>query len=70
MIYFKFWSRDCDQCESSRVESFDDWYEAADYLKGFYDNAEGPCSVEQVTSEQVATFQAETRDHRAEQYNY
>jgi len=70
MLYFKFWQRDCDQCESDRVLSFETWYEAADYIKDFHDWAEGPCSVNQMTAEQFANFQPEFRDHRAEQYNY
>lgn len=69
-IYFYFWSRDCDQCESDRVVRFTSWFTASEYIVSFYDGAEGPCSVAQVDLKAYLHHTPETRDRRAEQYNY
>ena len=69
-IYFYFWSIDCDQCESDSVVRFKSWYSAAEYIKDFYDGAEGRCSVEQMDLQGYINYQPYRRDHRAEQYNY
>jgi len=69
-IYFYFWSIDCDQCESDSVVRFKSWYSAAEYIKDFYDGAEGRCSVQQMDLQGYINYQPYRRDHRAEQYNY
>lgn len=68
-IFFYHWSRDCDLCESEGIQVFDGWYEAAEWIKGFYDWAEGPQTLEQVTYEQWRVFNAApVRDRALEQF--
>ena len=55
-IFFYHWSRDCDLCESEGIEVFEDWYDAAEWIKGFGDNAEGPQTLEKVSYEFWQTF--------------
>jgi hypothetical protein len=70
-IFFYHWSRDCDLCESEGIEVFDDWYDAAEWIKGFGDNAEGPQSLEKVSYEQWRVFNpSPVRDRVAEMENY
>lgn len=69
-VYFYHNSRDCDQSESDGVERFDTWYEAAQWITGFYDNLEGPGAVSQISLGSYLIFEPTTRDYRAEQYNY
>lgn len=68
-IFFYHWSRDCDLCESEGIEVFEDWYDAAEWIKGFGDSAEGPQSLEKISYEQWQTFNASpVRDRALEQF--
>lgn len=68
-IFFYHWSRDCDLCESEGIRVFSDWYDAAEWIKGFHDWAEGPQSLHQVTYEQWRVFNAApVRDRALEQF--
>ena len=70
-IFFYHWSRDCDLCESEGIEVFDDWYDAASWIKGFDESAEGPQTLEKVSYEFWQTFSASpVRDRVAEMENY
>jgi len=70
-IFFYHWSRDCDLCESEGIEVFDDWYDAASWIKGFDESAEGPQTLEKVSYEFWRTFHASpARDRVAEMENY
>ena len=57
-IFFYHWSRDCDLCESEGIKIFTDWFEAADWISGFGESAEGPQSLSQVTFNQWRKFNA------------
>ena len=68
-IFFYHWARDCDLCESEGVEIFSDWFEAADWIHGFGESAEGPQSLYQMTYEQWRVFNAApVRDRALEQF--
>jgi len=52
-VYFEYWSRDCDMCESSGVDVFygsKKAYEA--YLNNFYEGLEGPGSMNIIPKEE------------------
>jgi len=68
-IFFYYWSRDCDLCESEGSHKFRDWYSAAEWIHGFGESAEGPQSLHQMTYEQWRVFQPERmRDRGLEQF--
>ena len=68
-IFFYHWSRDCDLCESEGIRVFSGWYEASEWIQGFYESAEGPQSLEQVTYEQWRVFDpAPVRDRGLEHF--
>lgn len=68
-IFFYHWSRDCDLCESEGVEVFSDWFEAAEWIHGFGESAEGPQSLHQMTYEQWRVFDpAPMRDRGLEHF--
>jgi len=70
-IFFYHWSRDCDLCESEGIEVFEDWYDAASWIKGFDESAEGPQTLEKVSYEFWQAFNASpVRDRVAEMENY
>ena len=68
-IFFCHWSRDCDLCESEGIQVFRNWFEAAEWIHGFGESAEGPQHLEQVTYEFWRTFNpAPVRDRALEQF--
>jgi hypothetical protein len=68
-IYFYHWSRDCDLCESEGIQVFDGWYTASQWITSFYDWAEGPQTLQQVTYEDWRVFDpAPVRDRALEQF--
>jgi hypothetical protein len=68
-IFFYYWARDCDLCESEGCQVFHDWHEASEWIQGFYDSAEGPQELHQMTYEQWRVFQASpVRDRALEQF--
>ena len=68
-IFFYHWSRDCDLCESEGVEVFSNWFEAAEWIHGFGESAEGPQSLHQMTYEQWRVFDpAPVRDRGLEHF--
>lgn len=68
-IFFYHWSRDCDLCESEGIEIFSNWFEAAEWIHGFGESAEGPQHLEQVTYEYWRVFNAApVRDRALEQF--
>lgn len=68
-IFFYHWSRDCDLCESEGAEVFRDWFEAAEWIQGFGESAEGPQHLSQMTYEQWRVFDpAPVRDRGLEQF--
>jgi len=73
-IFFYHWARDCDLCESEGAEVFRNWYEAAEWIHGFGESAEGPQSLHQMTYEQWRVFVPEQMRDRAleqfEEYGY
>lgn len=69
-VFFYFWSRDCDQCESDHAYRFSSWYKAAQYITSFYDGLEGPGTCEPMDLQGYLSFEASFYDHRAAQYNY
>ena len=73
-IFFYYWARDCDLCEMEGSHVFRDWYQAAEWIQGFGESAEGPQSLHQMTYEQWRVFQPERMRDRAleqfEEYGY
>jgi len=73
-IFFYYWLRDCDLCESEGVQVFRDWFEAAEWIHGFGESAEGPQHLEQVAYEYWQTFNPVPKRDRAleqfEEYGY
>lgn len=68
-IFFYYWARDCDLCESEGCQVFSNWYEAAEWIQGFYDSAEGPQQLKQMTYEQWRVFDpAPVRDRGLEHF--
>jgi hypothetical protein len=68
-IFFYYWARDCDLCESEGCQVFHDWHEASEWIQGFYESAEGPQELHQMTYEQWRVFQASpVRDRALEQF--
>ena len=68
-IFFYHWSRDCDLCESEGIEVFSNWFEAAEWIHGFGESAEGPQHLEQVTYEYWRVFNpAPVRDRGLEHF--
>jgi type I site-specific restriction endonuclease len=66
--YYKFWSRDCDLCESTRVYTFPSKYHADDFEDEQYEWAEGPQSMEEVSKQEYMEFQPSFRDRVMEAY--
>ena len=68
-IFFYYWARDCDLCETEGSRVFHDWYQAAEWINGFGESAEGPQHLSQMTYEQWRVFQAEpVRDRGLEHF--
>jgi len=73
-IFFYHWSRDCDLCESEGSHRFSNWFDAAEWITGFGESAEGPQTLHQMTYEQWRVFVPERMRDRAleqfEEYGY
>ncbi len=69
-VYYSFWSRDCDLCESTEARGFANEFEAQEYIDNFYDYAEGPCSHTRITGEQYKAFESSFYDRAAAQMGY
>lgn len=69
-VYYAFWARDCDLCESAYAYSFANEFEAGEYIDAFFDGAEGPSTCTKISKDEFDRYEGWSRDLAAEAAGY